>query len=66
MQRAASKILQFSSSTPPSHVPAKTQRPAQDMVFVQNMPVDPMNRNAQFEPVAYWIAAVARSNGSHT
>jgi hypothetical protein len=29
------------------------------MVFVQNMPVDPMNRNAQFEPVAYWSAAVA-------
>jgi len=34
------------------------------MVFVQNMPVDPMNRNAQFEPVAYWSAAVATSNGS--
>jgi hypothetical protein len=44
----------------------RSKRPAQDMVFVQNMPVDPMNRNAQFEPVAYWIAAVARSNGSHT
>jgi hypothetical protein len=27
------------------------------MVFVQNMPVDPMNRNAQFELVAYWSAA---------
>jgi hypothetical protein len=25
-----------------------------------------MNRNAQFEPVAYWSAAVARSNGSRT
>jgi len=23
-----------------------------------------MNRNAQFEPVAYWSAAVATSNGS--